>query len=62
MTTVLLILAACVVVAFGVSYLVKTLSYTEKEETLPVENYEVAKPTKTKRTYKPRAKKETTKK
>lgn len=56
MTTLLLILAACLIVAFGVSYLVKALSYSEKEESLPIENPEVAKPTVVKQ-RKPRAKK-----
>ena len=64
MLTVLIILASCAAVAFGVSYAVKYFSYSEKEtkEVLPVENYEVEKPTvketaKPKRGRKPKAKK-----
>lgn len=49
MTTVLLIIAACAFVAVSVSRLVTYLSYSEKEdERVPVENYEVVKPTKSK--------------
>lgn len=64
MLTLLIILISCVLVALGISQLVKYLSYSEKEskEILPVENYEVEKPTvkensKPKRGRKPKAKK-----
>ena len=59
MTTVLLIIVACVAVAYGVTKLVKALSYKEQEENLPIENPEVAKPTVKKQPRKPRAKKTT---
>ena len=58
MTTVLLIIVACVAVAFGVTKLVKLVSYKQEEENLPIENPEVAKPT-VKKQRKPRAKKTT---
>ena len=57
MTTVLLIIVACVAVAYGVTKLTKALSYKKQEENLPIENPEVAKPTVKKQPRKPRAKK-----
>lgn len=60
MTTVLFIIAASAAVAYGVTKLVKALSYKEQEENLPIENPEVAKPTIQKQ-RKPRAKKTTKK-
>ncbi len=49
MTTLLLIIASSVAIAFGVIKLVKVLSYSEKEEEIiPVENYDLVKPSKSK--------------
>lgn len=44
MTTVLLIIGACILVAFGASFIGKLFA-SSKEEQLPIENPEVAKPT-----------------
>ncbi len=49
MTTVFLIIALSVVVSLGIIKLVKYVSYSEKEEEIiPVENYDLVKPTKSK--------------
>ncbi len=43
MTTLLLIIASSIAIAFGVIKLVKILSYSEKEEEIvPVENYDLS--------------------
>jgi hypothetical protein len=49
MTTLLLIIASSIAIAFGVIKLVKILSYSEKEEEIvPVENYDLVKSSKSK--------------
>lgn len=49
MTTVFLIIALSVIVSLGIIKLVKYVSYSEKEkEIVPVENYDLVKPTKSK--------------
>ena len=61
MFTLSLIILAIVLVSFGVVKFVKYVSYSEEEERVPVENYDVIKP---KKSSKPRkaAVKKTTKK
>lgn len=49
MTTVLVIIAVTTLVSIGIVKLVKYVSYSEKEEEIvPIENYDLIKPTKTK--------------
>lgn len=45
MTTVLLIIGACILVAGAVSFATGAFNSSSKEEQLPIENPEVAKPT-----------------
>jgi hypothetical protein len=46
MTTVLIIIFCSAVVALGISYTIKYLSYSEEEERTPVENYDLINPKK----------------
>jgi hypothetical protein len=48
MTTVLIIIFCSAVIALGISYTIKYLSYSEEEERIPVENYDLINPKKTK--------------
>ncbi len=49
MTTLLLVIVLSVVISIAVIKLVKYISYSEKEEEIiPVENYDLVKPTKSK--------------
>ena len=51
MTILLLIIISCILIAVGVSRLVAYLSYSEKEdERVPVENYDLVKNAKSKKT------------
>lgn len=43
MLTLLLVILVTAIVAIGISLTVKSLSYSEKEEHLPVENYDLLK-------------------
>ena len=59
MTTVLIIIFCSAVVALGISYTIKYLSYSEEEERTPVENYDLINPKKanTKKVTKSKTKK-----
>jgi hypothetical protein len=59
MITVLSIIFITSLAALGISYLVKYISYSEPEEHLPVENYDLLKksPIKTKKVTKSKTKK-----
>ena len=59
MTTVLIIIFYSAVVALGISYTIKYLSYSEEEERTPVENYDLinSKKTKSKKVTKLKTKK-----
>ena len=59
MATVLIIIFCCAVVAQGISYTIKYLSYSEEEERTPVENYDLINPKKanTKKVTKSKTKK-----
>jgi hypothetical protein len=48
MATVLIIIFCSAVVALGISYTIKYLSYSEEEERTPVENYDLINPKKAK--------------
>jgi len=48
MATVLIIIFCSAVVALGISYTIKYLSYSEEEERIPVENYDLINPRKSK--------------
>lgn len=48
MATVLIIIFCSAVVALGISYTIKYLSYSEEEERTPVENYDLFSPKKAK--------------
>jgi hypothetical protein len=59
MATVLIIIFCSAVVALGISYTIKYLSYSEEEERTPVENYDLINPKKanTKKVTKSKTKK-----
>jgi hypothetical protein len=48
MGTVLIIILSTIVVSLGVSYAVKYFSYSDEEERIPVENYDLINPKKAK--------------
>jgi hypothetical protein len=59
MATVLIIIFCSAVVALGISYAIKYLSYSEEEERTPIENYDLINPKKanTKKVTKSKTKK-----
>jgi hypothetical protein len=59
MATVLIIIFCSAVVALGISYTIKYLSYSEEEERTPIENYDLINPKKanTKKVTKSKTKK-----